>query len=68
MEGVTQDPEVVAMNLAVVALNNIEDAIRGVEGDARTDVLQYVEKRIGRTLATYRPAKATRNGKRGARA
>lgn len=60
-----QDTEVAAMNTAVDALGKIEAAIQSVEGVARTDVLAYVEKRIGRTLATYRPAKATRNGKRG---
>lgn len=63
-----QDLEVQAMNTAVALLNDIETTIKTVEGKARVRVLRYVEDRTTETLATYRPAKATRNGKRGARA
>lgn len=59
-----QDTEVAAMTTAVDALGAIEAAIKSVEGAARTDVLTYVERRVKRTLATYQPAKATRNGRK----
>ena len=62
----TQDAQVDALAVIVGHLKGIEQAIAGLQGEDQIEALELTQKRVARTLATYRPekpARQTRNGK-----
>lgn len=61
----TQDAQVNALATIVGHLSGIESAIAGLQGEDRTEALELTQRRVARTLATYKPERPTRNGRNG---
>lgn len=62
----TEGTVLTALTTIETGIGQIKAALEGLEGEERTDALLVAERRIGRTLATFKPEKKerqTRNGK-----
>lgn len=64
----TQDAQVDALATIVGHLKGIELAIASLQGDDQVEALELTQKRIARTLATYKPEKPVRQARNGRKA